>query len=85
MNGADRMIKILEPEIERKCTEIRRKRHERLAACMFVAIALLLLIVPALLVYFGLGILLLLVPAAAAAAAFLILSPVLFRGGLLHE
>ncbi len=85
MNGAEKMIRILEPEIEKKCTEMRRRRHDHLAAMMFGVLALFILTVPALLVYFGMGVLLLLIPAAAAAAAFLLLSPVLFRGGLLHE
>lgn len=85
MDKAERMVEILKPEIVIKCAEQRRKKRERRAVHLFVALGIFLLIVPALLVYMGMAVLILFIPAAAAAVILLIFAPLLINGGLLHE
>lgn len=84
MDKADKMLLLLEPEIENKCSEIRQRKRERLATRLFILLGAAILTVPTLLVFMGISFLTVLMPLILIGAVFMLLSPILFnRGGAL--
>lgn len=77
--GAERVIAVLSPEIEKRCSEIREMRKEKRRADIFVLLCAAAVLVPTLFVFFGLNLITLIVPAALAAVCFLLLSPILIN------
>lgn len=75
----DRMLAVLSPVIEEKCAELQRKRQERLWNRLFLTVCLLVVTVPAVLVFTGVSFMVLLVPAAVFSLALLLLVPVLLN------
>ena len=55
MNDAEKIIEYLDREIEEKCNEIKRKKHECLMTSMFILICVAALTVPALPLIFGIS------------------------------
>ncbi len=82
MDKADILIQTLSPEIDAKCAEIRQKKSERLLTKVFIAAAVLMLTVPALLIFFGISFLTVFIPIIFVGAVFLVSSPVLMSKGV---
>lgn len=85
--NAERMINILSPEIDRKCSEIKHARKEKMQSKLFVLICIAAIIIPTLFVFWGIRLTVLLIPVVFTGAAFLILSPILMnqQGGITYE
>lgn len=81
MEKADVLIRVLEPEIEKKCAEIRQKKNERLLTRIFAAAAIVLLILPTVLVFMGISALVIFAPFIFISAVFLAASPILMSKG----
>ena len=81
MEKVDILIQTLEPEIEAKCAEIRQKKSEGLLTKAFLAAAVLMLTVPAALVFFGVSLLAVFIPIIFVGLVFLAASPVLISKG----
>ncbi len=81
MEKVDVLIRVLEPEINKKCAEIRRKKSERLLTGVFISVAALLLVVPAMLVFFGISFFAIIVPSVFVSAVLLAASPILMSKG----
>lgn len=62
MEKAEILIRVLEPEIDAKCAEIRQKKSERLLTKVFIAAAAIMLIIPALLIFFGVSLFTVFIP-----------------------
>ena len=75
----DRMLAVLSPVIEEKCAELQRKRQERLWNRLFLVICLLVVTVPAILVFGGVSLTVLLLPAVLLSLALLLLLPVILN------
>ena len=75
MEKADVLIRVLEPEIEKKCAEI------RLLTRIFAAAAIVLLILPTVLVFMGISALVIFAPFIFISAVFLAASPILMSKG----
>lgn len=67
MEKVDVLIRALEPEIDEKCAQIRQKKSEKLLTKIFAAAVVLVLTVPASLMFFGISV-------------FAVLAPVEFMG-----
>ena len=85
MDNADKMIRLLEPEIEEKCAEIRRRRSEKLLQRVFIALAAVLLTVPAALIFMGVSLAAVFVPLVFAAVVILAVLPVMLGGAENYE
>ena len=81
MEKVDILIQALEPEIEAKCAEIRKKMSEGLLIKAFLAAAALMLTVPAALVFFGVSLLAVFIPIIFVGLVFLAASPVFIGKG----
>lgn len=81
MEKVEVLIRVLEPEINKKCAEIRRKKSERLLTGVFISVAALLLVVPAMLVFFGISFFAIIVPSVFVSAVLLVASPILMSKG----
>lgn len=81
MEKIDVLIQTLEPEIDAKCAEIKQKKSEKLLTKVFVAAAVLMLIVPVVLIFFGISVFTVFIPIVFVGAVFLTASPVLMRRG----
>ena len=81
MDKVDKMLMSLEPEIDKKCMEINRKKTEKMLTRLFIIIAAAFLIVPVTLVYFGASLLAVFIPIIVVAAGFLVSSPILISKG----
>lgn len=81
MEKVEVLIRVLEPEINKKCAEIRRKKSERLLTGVFISVAALLLVVPAMLVFFGISFFAIIVPSVFVSAVLLAASPILMSKG----
>ena len=77
MEKVDILIRSLAPEIDMKCAEIRK----RVLTKVFIAVAVLMLIIPALLIFFGISPLMIFVPIVFVGVVFLTASPVLMSKG----
>ena len=82
MEKADVLIRALTPEIEAKCAEIRQRKSERLLTRIFIAAAVLMLIVPALLIFRGISLFTVFIPIIFIGAVFLAASPILMSKGV---
>lgn len=81
MEKVDILIRSLEPEIDMKCAELRKKKSERVLTRVFIAVAVLMLIIPALLIFFGISPLMIFIPIVFVGVVFLTASPVLMSKG----
>ena len=79
-SNAVRMIKALTPEIEKKCEELQNTRKERLKLCVFVAVCVMVALVPAMLVFVGIALTMLVAPLIFMALSIVLLLPVLLSG-----
>jgi len=87
MNQVDRMMAALEPDINKKCEEIKEARREKVLARFFVLLSIALVTIPTLLIFFGISLVSLVVPTTLITVAFLLLSPILMnqQGGSSYE
>lgn len=81
MEKVDVLIQALSPEIDAKCAEIRQKKSEKLLTKVFIAAALLMLILPAVFIFFGASFIAVLVPILVVGAVVLAVSPILMSKG----
>lgn len=75
----DMLIKQLSPQINEKCSEIKRQRKEKVLSRLFAALCMLAIIVPTMFVFFGFNLVTLAVPIIFAAVSFLLLCPIIFK------
>lgn len=78
-NDANKLIASLTPQIEEKCAEIKQSRGEKSALRLFMLLCAAVVLIPTLLVFFGISITALLIQAAFITVAFLALSPILIK------
>ena len=81
MDNADILIRALEPEIDMKCSEIKQKKSETLLTKIFLSVAVLLLIIPAMLIFFGINVLTVFVPVIFAGVIILEALPIILGKG----
>ena len=81
MEKVDALIKSLEPEIDLKCAEIRQKKNERFLTKLFIIISAMFLVIPAVLVFFGISLIAIFAPVLFVSAVFLAAMPILVRKG----
>lgn len=79
--NAERLIKNLSPDIDRKCAELKAARRERLLSGIFVLLCAMVVILPALLVFFGVSLTALIAPLVFMSLSIILLLPVLLSGG----
>lgn len=80
---SDKLLLILEVEIEKKCFEIKKRKAEQRLTKLFVSACSLFLIVPVLLVFVGVNLLSICVPVVLFLIfAVLILSPIILNNNL---
>ena len=90
-SNVDRMIEDLTPAIEQKCVELRAVRKERLQSRVFVILCVMVVLIPALLVFAGVSLTVLIAPPLFMSLCVLLLLPVLLsgktedRGGNVYE
>ena len=77
MEKADILIRALAPQIDAKCAEIKQKKTEKLLTRVFISAAVIMLIVPAFLIFFGISLIAIFTPIILAGAVFLISLPFL--------
>lgn len=82
MEKVDILIKALEPEIEAKCAEIRQKKSEKILTKVFIAAAVIMLTVPTLLIFLGIGLFAILIPILFIGIVFLTALPILMSKGV---
>jgi|GEM_PF-3517173 len=82
-DNAEKMIRLLSSDIDRKCVQIKEERNSKLCLRLFVLLCAAAVIVPAIFVAFGVSLFILIIPAAFMAVAFLLLSPIIIgqQGG----
>lgn len=86
LDKADILISSLAPEIDKKCTEIRNKKSEKLLTRIFILISAAFLIIPTILIFFGISPVTIFIPVIFISAVLLAASPVItMKGELLHE
>ena len=81
MEKVDILIQALSPEIDAKCAEIKQKKSEKTLMRVFAAAALIMLTIPALLVFFGVSLITIFIPIIFIGTVFLTASPILFSKG----
>lgn len=81
MEKADILIQVLEPEIDAKCAELRQKKSEKILTKVFIAAAVLMLTIPALLIFWGISVVTIFIPIIFIGAVFLTASPILISKG----
>lgn len=81
MEKVDILIRSLEPEIDMKCADIRQKKSEKFLTGLFITIALIMLVVPAVLIFLGISLLTVFIPFIFVSAVFLAASPILMSKG----
>ena len=82
MEKIELLLDSLEPEIEKKCMEIRQKKREKVLAKLFVVLMAAILILPPILVFTGVNGLTIIMPILFIAAGFVVLSPLLMSKGV---
>ena len=78
--NVDRMLDDLSPAIEQKCAELRAARRERLQGRVFVLLCIMVVLIPALLVFAGVSLTVLIAPLAFLSLSVILLLPVLLSG-----
>lgn len=81
MEKVDILIKSLEPEIDMKCTEIKQKKSEKVLTGLFILVATMLLIIPVVLIFFGISLIRIFIPIIFTAVVFTAASPFLMSKG----
>lgn len=86
-NGAEKMIAVLSPEIEKKCSALKEERKMKIYSRLFMLMCFFAIVIPTLFVLFGFSLTLLIVPVIFMGIAFLLLSPILIhqQGGRTYE
>lgn len=88
---AEQMICNLTPAIDRKCEELKAARKERIQSRLFVILCAMVVLIPALLVFFGISLTVLIAPIVFMSLSVVVLLPVLLsgaaaeQGGMIYE
>lgn len=82
MEKMEQLIASLEPEIEKKCRQLQKKKREKVAQRLFLALIALALILPPVLVFAGVAMAVIWAPIGFIAAGFFVLSPLLISKGV---
>lgn len=85
--GSERLIHNLTPEIERKCQQIKLVKKEKLHTRLFLLLCMLVVVVPAALVIFGVSLTVFIVPILFMCLSVVMLLPILLgqQGGKNYE
>lgn len=89
--NVDRMLEELTPAIEEKCEELKKIRRECLQNRIFVLLCGMVLLIPSLLVFFGVSLTVMITPVVFMSLSVILLLPVLLtgksgnQGGLVYE
>lgn len=85
--GAEKMIVMLSPEIDRKCDEMKQVHREKVQSYIFVMLCIAMIVIPTGFVFFGMNLSLIVMPIIFVAIAFILLSPILInqQGGHIYE
>lgn len=81
MDKIDAMLISLEPEIDKKCMEIKQKKNEKMLTKLFILLAAAFLIIPVMLVFAGASLTAIFIPVIVTAIAFAVSSPILISKG----
>lgn len=81
MEKVDILIRALEPEIDMKCAEIKQKKREGLLTGVFISVAVLMLIIPVTLIFFGVSLFTIFIPIVFAGTVFLMATPMILNKG----
>lgn len=76
----DSMLRELEPTMEQKCAELRAARREKLLSRLFVLLCAAVVLIPTLLVLFGVSLTALIAPLVFLSLSVVLLLPVLLSG-----
>lgn len=85
--GAEKMIVMLSPEIDRKCDEMKQAHREKVQSYFFVMLCIVMIVIPTVFVFFGMNLSSIVIPIIFITVAFLLLSPILInqQGGHIYE
>ncbi len=78
--NADKVIRNLTPEIDKKCDELKAIRKEKLQSRLFVILCVIIIFVPAQLVFFGVSLAVLTAPILFAGLCVVMLLPIMLNG-----
>ena len=81
MDNVDILLTALEPEIDKKCREIKNIRNEKILTRIFISLAVIMLILPAVLIFAGVSFLTIFAPIIFTAAVFIIVTPIFMSKG----
>lgn len=79
-SNVDQMLCNLSPAIEQKCEELQKARKERLQTRIFVVLCVMVVSLPALLVFAGISLTLLIAPLLFMSLSVILLLPILLSG-----
>lgn len=82
MDNIEGLFLALEPEIDAKCAELKQKGEERTLTGLFLTVGGVMLIVPALLIFFGFSLFTVFVPILLVGAVLLAMAPILLSKGV---
>ena len=84
-SSVDLMIDRLTPAIEQKCEELHSARKEQLQSRAFILLCIMVVLVPALLVFAGISLAVLIAPLCFMSLSVLLLLPVLLSGKSVNQ
>ncbi len=84
---SEQLIRLLRPEINKKCDEIKEMKRERDKARLFILICIAVVSIPTIFVFFGVSILLIFLPVFIIAPTFFVLASLFLNqsGGIVYE
>ncbi len=85
MDQVEILLKSLEPHIEKKCAELRQRKDERLFAHLFLALSGLILVLPVVLIFFGVSVMMIFLPVLFVAAVILTALSVFISKGAVYD
>lgn len=78
--NADKLIQNLTPEIDKKCDEIKAIRREKIQSRLFIILCAIIIVVPALLIFFGFSLTVLIAPILFMSLCVIMLLPIMLNG-----
>ena len=78
--NADKLIQNLTPEIDKKCDELKAIRREKIQSRLFVILCVIIIVVPALLIFLGVPLTVLIAPILFMSLCVVMLLPIMLNG-----
>lgn len=78
--NADKLIQNLIPEIDKKCDELKAIRREKIQSRLFVILCVIIIVVPALLIFLGVSLTVLIAPILFMSLCVVMLLPIMLNG-----